>query len=336
MALSIPGPWWAGADLSSTIQQCMQVAIMPTASRCLPESVASTVSPFDNNNASMCCCAVHIYLCDDAPPDHKEEYKGQKLSAAALRQELVDKLYDTHDIPVIRVTRKKEKSANPKSDNLNNCLKQIYGEGQVPPESEVIAVFDADQAAHSHFFTATLPWMDSGDDVGLVQSPQVQLTARRPVLAAPQKWLSCCANFNLLIQAHGWTPLHPVSSPFTATHLASPLAEAVYMCSLCCLHRWGTCVQQSLQQACTAVSDIDSTYHSEVVGHDECRCSEVCTGEMMCSTMKTLASGTTCSLPTMCWASSAALAPTSLCAPAPLHKQVHLMPRLSCLILLTA
>ena len=132
----------------------------------------------------MCCRAVHIYLCDDAPPDHKEEYKGTKLSVAALRQELVDKLYDTHDIPVIRVTRKKEKSANPKSDNLNNCLKQIYGEGQVPPESEVIAVFDADQAAHSHFFTATLPWMDSGDDVGLVQSPQVRLPAWLPIIIA--------------------------------------------------------------------------------------------------------------------------------------------------------
>lgn len=113
-------------------------------------------------------------MCDDAKPDFKEDYKGQNLLTVALRQEMVDKLYDTHDIPVIRVTRKKPpKSSNPKSDNLNNCLEQIYGKGKLPPEQEVVAIFDADQAAHSHFLTATLPWMDAGDDVGLVQSPQV-------------------------------------------------------------------------------------------------------------------------------------------------------------------
>ena len=38
---------------------------------------------------------------------------------------------------------------------------------------QVIAVFDADQAAHGYFFTKVLPWMDAGDDVAVVQSPQV-------------------------------------------------------------------------------------------------------------------------------------------------------------------
>lgn len=105
-----------------------------------------------------------------------EEFKGKKMLSVALRQEMIDKLYDVHAIPVIRVTRKKEGgSANPKSDNLNNCLIQIYGQGATPPEHEVVAVFDADQAAHSHFFTSILPWMDAGDDVALVQSPQVML-----------------------------------------------------------------------------------------------------------------------------------------------------------------
>ena len=128
-----------------------------------------------NSYRPACCVsAVHIYLCDDGPPTHMEEFKGKKILSVALRQEMIDKLYDVHAIPVIRVTRKKEGgSANPKSDNLNNCLQQIYGKGATPPEHEVIAVFDADQAAHSHFFTSTLPWMDAGDDVGLVQSPQV-------------------------------------------------------------------------------------------------------------------------------------------------------------------
>ena len=119
-------------------------------------------------------CAVHIYLCDDSPKDYKERYNGQTFSTVALRQQMIDALYQVHGIPVIRVTRVKGKGeTNPKSANLNNCLKQIYGDA-IPPESEVVAVFDADQAAHSHFFTSTLPWMDAGDDVALVQSPQVR------------------------------------------------------------------------------------------------------------------------------------------------------------------
>ena len=117
--------------------------------------------------------AVHIYLCDDSPKDYKESYNGQTFATVALRQQMIDALYQVHGIPVIRVTRVKGKGeTNPKSANLNNCLKQIYGEA-IPPESEVVGVFDADQAAHSHFFTSTLPWMDAGDDVALVQSPQV-------------------------------------------------------------------------------------------------------------------------------------------------------------------
>ena len=95
------------------------------------------------------------------------------FATVALRQQMIDALFQVHGIPVIRVTRVKGKGeTNPKSANLNNTLRQIYGDS-IPPESEVVAVFDADQAAHSHFFTSTLPWMDAGDDVALVQSPQV-------------------------------------------------------------------------------------------------------------------------------------------------------------------
>ncbi|KAL3145110.1 hypothetical protein ABBQ38_001719 [Trebouxia sp. C0009 RCD-2024] len=118
--------------------------------------------------------AVHIYLCDDAPKDHKEVHKGESFLASDLRQKLTEQLYKIHGIPVIRVGRDKGKNeSNPKSANLNSCLKKIYGENATPPEMEVVAVFDADQAAHSNFFTATLPWMDAGDDVAVVQSPQV-------------------------------------------------------------------------------------------------------------------------------------------------------------------
>ena len=121
---------------------------------------------------------MHIYLCDDAPADHKEDYNGESFLAVNLRQELIDQLYKIHGIPVIRVRRDKGKGeANPKSANLNSCLRKIYGDDAAPPEMEVVAVFDADQAAHSHFFTSTLPWMDAGDDVAVVQSPQVRLTS---------------------------------------------------------------------------------------------------------------------------------------------------------------
>ncbi len=129
--------------------------------------------------------AVHIYLCDDSPKDYKERYNGQTFATVALRQQMIDALFQVHGIPVIRVTRVKGKGeTNPKSANLNNCLKQIYGDA-IPPESEVVAVFDADQAAHSHFFTSTLPWMDAGDDVALVQSPQVSWDRR-------YSWLCLC------------------------------------------------------------------------------------------------------------------------------------------------
>ena len=47
-------------------------------------------------------------------------------------------LLQEHGIPIIRVTREKDKGgeSNPKSSNLNNCLRQIYGDS-VPPASEV-------------------------------------------------------------------------------------------------------------------------------------------------------------------------------------------------------
>ena len=46
-------------------------------------------------------------------------------------------LLQRHGIPVICVTREKGKGEiNPKSSNLNNCLRQIYGDS-IPPASEV-------------------------------------------------------------------------------------------------------------------------------------------------------------------------------------------------------
>ena len=141
---------------------------------------------------------MHIYLCDDAPKDHKEDFKGESYLAVTLRQQLAEQLYKIHGIPVIRVDRDKGKNeSNPKSANLNSCLKKIYGENATPPEMEVVAVFDADQAAHSNFFTSTLPWMDAGDDVAVVQSPQVvtplACSVQQAVLASSVRSLLSCS-----------------------------------------------------------------------------------------------------------------------------------------------
>lgn len=92
-------------------------------------------------------------------------------------------MYKVSFFTLVFLDRDKGKNeSNPKSANLNSCLKKIYGENATPPDMEVVAVFDADQAAHSNFFTSTLPWMDAGDDVAVVQSPQVCLLLRLPCL----------------------------------------------------------------------------------------------------------------------------------------------------------
>ena len=40
------------------------------------------------------------------------------------------------------------------------------------PGSEILCIFDADQVAKPEFFLRTVPLFDSGDDVGMVLSPQ--------------------------------------------------------------------------------------------------------------------------------------------------------------------
>ena len=51
---------------------------------------------------------------------------------------------------------------------MTACFVQV-----VPvPGSEIICIFDADQVAKPEFFLRTLPLFDSGDDVGMVLSPQ--------------------------------------------------------------------------------------------------------------------------------------------------------------------
>ena len=159
---------------------------------------------------------MHIYLCDDAPKDHKEDFKGESFLAVTLRQQLAEQLYKIHGIPVIRVDRDKGKNeSNPKSANLNSCLKKIYGENATPPEMEVVAVFDADQAAHSNFFTSTLPWMDAGDDVAVVQSPQVCCLFLRAVQSTVVIGQKCDCS------AESYPPKRGPGVP-PPTHLACP------------------------------------------------------------------------------------------------------------------
>ncbi len=122
---------------------------------------------------------VHIYLCDDAPDDLHEDYRETTFHAVTLRKELVQRISSKCPfVPVIRVGKSPERTMpeqNPKACNLNSCLKSIYGEGDAAllPDTEVVALLDADQAAQDKFLTTLLPWLDAGDDVALVQSPQV-------------------------------------------------------------------------------------------------------------------------------------------------------------------
>jgi len=48
----------------------------------------------------------------------------------------------------------------------------IIAQGIPVPGSEILCIFDADQVAKPEFFLRTLPLFDSGDDVGMVLSPQ--------------------------------------------------------------------------------------------------------------------------------------------------------------------
>ncbi len=187
--------------------------------------------------------AVHIYLCDDSPKDYKERYNGQTFATVALRQQMIDALYQVHGIPVIRVTRVKGKGeTNPKSANLNNCLKQIYGEA-IPPESEVVAVFDADQAAHSHFFTSTLPWMDAGDDVALVQSPQVSI-------ASPDS-LSWFCSFVVVADGFHSSDVSPQFSCWSCCH-ATIQPQVATSSHCCCTDTQHPCSQANLSSSICA------------------------------------------------------------------------------------
>lgn len=68
---------------------------------------------------------------------------------------------------------RKRGEVNGKSGNLNNCLRQLYPEDYYIPQTELIAVFDADQMANKDFFIKTVPYFDAGSDVGMIVSPQV-------------------------------------------------------------------------------------------------------------------------------------------------------------------
>jgi cellulose synthase/poly-beta-1,6-N-acetylglucosamine synthase-like glycosyltransferase len=69
---------------------------------------------------------------------------------------------------------------NGKSNNLNNCLKNVVYKDYYPmnpqgpkiPKTEVMVVFDADMVAKPNFFTKILEVMED-DDVALCLTPQV-------------------------------------------------------------------------------------------------------------------------------------------------------------------
>lgn len=61
---------------------------------------------------------------------------------------------------------------NGKAANLNHALSLIYPSGSEVPDTDAIAVFDADQVAAPDFFTRALPPLASSPSIALVLTPQ--------------------------------------------------------------------------------------------------------------------------------------------------------------------
>jgi len=98
-----------------------------------------------------------IYLCDDGKDKKKRDWM---LS------------FNDPDMVYITGRKRAKDEINGKSNNLNNCLKLIYPKGTIIPLGELMCLFDADQVCSKSFFTKTIPFFDSGDNVALVVSPQ--------------------------------------------------------------------------------------------------------------------------------------------------------------------
>ena len=113
-------------------------------------------------------CRMTVYLCDDGKRAEKRKF--------------VESLAASPGPEVVYITGRKRaagKTLNGKSENLNHCLKLIYpedrGEDEMPniPLTELMCLFDADQSCSRSFFTALLPYVDSGDNVAVALSPQL-------------------------------------------------------------------------------------------------------------------------------------------------------------------
>ena len=113
-------------------------------------------------------CSRTVYLCDDGSDPDKRDFVRQ---------------FD--DVVYVTGRPRDTSGSNGKSDNLNHALKMIYpvrpngrpGRANVAV-TELVCIFDADQTCSAEFFEVTLRYMDSGDDVGAVLSPQIMHNVR--------------------------------------------------------------------------------------------------------------------------------------------------------------
>ncbi|KAK9785109.1 hypothetical protein WJX73_003901 [Symbiochloris irregularis] len=101
-------------------------------------------------------CQRTIYLCDDGKDAAKRAWVEQQGP----------------EIVYVSGRTRMPGEQNGKSGNLNNCAQQIYPDDLCIPFTELVCIFDADQVCNADFFLKTLPLFDSGDDVGMVLSPQ--------------------------------------------------------------------------------------------------------------------------------------------------------------------
>lgn len=103
-------------------------------------------------------CRKTVYICDDGKDVKKRKWVESENSA---------------DLRYVSGRIRPKGEVNGKSGNLNNCMQNvIYKKVKRISRREICCIFDADMVCSKEFFMRMVPYLDLGDDVGMVLSPQ--------------------------------------------------------------------------------------------------------------------------------------------------------------------
>jgi endoglucanase len=107
------------------------------------------------------CVTRTVYLCDD----------GGDAAKRAWALAVAPRLLPAASLVYVARSRGADEPPNGKSANLNHCLRTaVYPGDAAPPESDLVAFFDADMVCDAAFFTRLLPLLRPRD--ALVMCPQ--------------------------------------------------------------------------------------------------------------------------------------------------------------------